>query len=64
MRRKNIECFLMCARPGKDAVLVMVESAYAADLDDPAPHGVTDKKVGFNVLVNLALKGKRPNPPA
>jgi hypothetical protein len=49
---------------GKDAVLVMVESAYAADLDDPAPHGVTDKKVGFNVLVNLALKGKRPNPPA
>ena len=44
----------------KDAVLVMVESAHAADLDDPAPHGVTDKKVDFNVLVNLALKGKRP----
>jgi hypothetical protein len=48
---------------GKNAVLVFVESAYAANLDDPAPHGVTNKKVGFNVLVSLALKGDRPKPP-
>jgi hypothetical protein len=49
---------------GQNAVLVFVQSAYAANLDDPAPRGVTRKKVGFNVLVNLALRGKRPSPAA
>jgi hypothetical protein len=49
---------------GKNAVLVYVQSAYAANLEDPAPRGVTGKKVGFNVLVNLALKNKRPSPAA
>jgi hypothetical protein len=45
-----------------DAVLVFVQSAYAAGRGI-APSGITRKKVGFRVLLNLALQGRRPVPP-
>jgi hypothetical protein len=43
------------------AILVYVQSAYIADTKT-APNGKR-QKVGFNVLVKLALVGERPNPP-
>jgi hypothetical protein len=43
-------------------VLLFVQSAYAVPRDS-GPHGRREKKVGFNVLVNLALQGRRPAPP-
>jgi hypothetical protein len=45
-----------------DAVLLFVQSAYAAT-HGTGPRGIRDKKVGFRVLLNLALQNKRPAPP-
>ncbi len=49
------------ADPG--AVLVYVQSAYAADKALGAPSGIRRKKVGFRVLVNHVLRGTHPTPP-
>lgn len=46
-----------------DAVLVYVQSAYAADKALGAPGGVRRKRVGFRVLVNHALQGTKPPEP-
>lgn len=45
------------------AVLVFVQSAFPAGIA-PKPHGISRKKVGFRVLVNLALQNRKPHPPA
>ena len=45
-----------------DAVLVYVQSAYPSD-GALAPRGRQKKKVGFKVLVSMALEGRRPHPP-
>lgn len=47
----------------KDAVLVFVQSAYPS-VPGPRPQGLGRKRVGFRVLVNLALQGRKPHPPA
>jgi hypothetical protein len=46
-----------------NAVLTFVQSAFPSG-SAPKPHGIGRKKVGFRVLVNLALKGQKPQPPA
>ena len=46
-----------------DAVLLIFQSAYPPEAA-PTPRGRRRKKVGFRVLVNLALQRKRPTPPA
>lgn len=49
---------------GEDqAVLVFVQSAFPAGIA-PKPHGISRKKVGFRVLVSLALQNRKPRPPA
>jgi hypothetical protein len=45
-----------------NVVLLFVQSAYPPD-GAPVPSGRRRKKVGFKVLVNLALQGRRPTPP-
>lgn len=45
------------------AVLLYVQSAYAAPVGGSGPSGIRAKKVGFRVLLNLALQNKRPTPP-
>ena len=45
-----------------NTVLLFVQSAYPAG-GLLVPSGRRRKKVGFNVLVNLALQAKRPTPP-
>jgi hypothetical protein len=45
-----------------NAVLLFVQSAYPP-YGTLVPSGRRRKKVGFKVLVNLALRGTRPTPP-
>jgi hypothetical protein len=45
-----------------DAVLLFIQSAYAAR-HGSGPSGIRAKKVGFRVLLNLALQNRRPVPP-
>lgn len=45
------------------AVLLFVQSAYPANRNKGAPHGIASKKVGFRVLVNHALRNTKPTPP-
>jgi hypothetical protein len=45
-----------------DAVLLYVQSAYSARQGIGGPRGIRAKKVGFRVLVNLALRNQRPMP--
>lgn len=47
----------------RDAVLVYIQSAYAADKGRPGAIGFRRKKVGFRVLVNHALQGSKPTEP-
>jgi hypothetical protein len=48
---------------GEDnAVLVFVQSAFPTG-SAPKPHNIGRKKVGFRVLVNLALAGRKPRQP-
>jgi len=45
-----------------NAILVFVQSAYVGSVDRP-PYGRRPKRVGFRVLVNLALRRRRPKRP-
>ncbi len=46
-----------------DAILVFIETAFATGAA-PKPSGIGRQRVGFKVLVNLALRRQKPHPPA
>jgi hypothetical protein len=46
-----------------NAILVFVETAFPSGTA-PKPTDIGRRRVGFRVLINLALQGRRPRPPA
>lgn len=52
-------------RKGEDSneVVLIVQSAYLAELTKPKPGGLRRKPVNFRVLLKHALQGSKPSPP-